>query len=661
MAISRSQSVRHPLGIMRVAIPLSMAGLCIWALLTRSDLPNWTELGTLLADLEAWRWLAAALATAISFWALGRYDAVAHRHLRTGMKDSAARRAGMASIAFSQTVGFGLVTGAYARWRLMPGLSALQAGQITALVGLTFMTALGFLSGCALLLLGPSGWYSFTGLVLIAATLGAVATSFLKPELRFGPFKLRWPSFAAMAALTFWTFVDVAAAGTALWLLLPETTSVPLLQLLVVFAVALGAAILSSAPGGTGPLELTILAMLPSQDSAGLLAGILAFRLVYYAIPAVIAGALLLMPRKADQHRSSEEGGLLGQQRRPASGLPSKRPNAEAGIILQNGGHIQLFGLNQLALLDSPQIAVSLFDPISGHIEETFEPLRNYARQQNKLPCYYKLSTRKALKARKSGWAVMRIASEAVLRPDAFTEAGPRQRQLRRKLRQAEKAGIEVRPASATLPLAQMAALDSRWQDRHGGAHGTTMGRFEPGYLSQQEVFLAWKGERIVGFISLHRADEEWCLDLVRILPDAPDGTGHALIRFAIATAAKAGLARLSLAAVPEHRWAGRMDPGLRRFKSCFSPHWEPRYIAAPSWCELGLSLLELIRLVHRPGAMTPVENTLSSDMDPDNKDAEEASAEASQNLTYSSFADTYLRRFHNKVEDYAIARSRRS
>ena len=66
MAISRSQSVRHPLGIMRVAIPLSMAGLCIWALLTRSDLPNWTELGTLLADLEAWRWLAAALSCTAS-------------------------------------------------------------------------------------------------------------------------------------------------------------------------------------------------------------------------------------------------------------------------------------------------------------------------------------------------------------------------------------------------------------------------------------------------------------------------------------------------------------------------------------------------------------------------------------------------------------------
>ncbi|MFI4861863.1 MAG: hypothetical protein ACIAXF_14415, partial [Phycisphaerales bacterium JB063] len=50
-------------------------------------------------------------ATVISFWSLGRYDAIAHRHLGTDIRARSASRAGVCAIAFSQTVGFGLLTG----------------------------------------------------------------------------------------------------------------------------------------------------------------------------------------------------------------------------------------------------------------------------------------------------------------------------------------------------------------------------------------------------------------------------------------------------------------------------------------------------------------------------------------------------------------------
>ncbi|MDE4174673.1 phosphatidylglycerol lysyltransferase domain-containing protein [Phaeobacter sp. PT47_59] len=630
----------------RWTAPVAMALLCLWALDARIGLPSLADLGATLAALPGWKWAAACLATAISFWALGRYDSVAHRHLRTGLDSPRAQRAGMAAIAFSQATGFGLITGAYARWRLMPGLKPVQAAQITALVGFTFMMTLAAISGAALLIvpvLPGTGWL---GIALLSGFLAAVAASFWFPALRIGRLQLRWPSLIAMAALLGWTALDVVAAGSALWLLLPDTVDVAWSTLVTVYFIALGAAILSSAPGGAGPLELTVCALLPGTDTGALLAALVAFRLVYYALPAALACTMMLLPRRTEaQSAPPEDAALLGTQQRPAASIPAGRPCSEAAIIRQNGGHVQALGLNQLAVLDSPQSTIAFFDLLSGQTGEVFAPFATYGRQRNASVCFYKCSARTGTEARRARWKVLRLAAEAVVCPPSFSESGSSHRQLRRKLRHAEKAGVTALPAAASLPIDQMAEIDHAWQTSHGKAYGTTMGRFEPGYLTHQHVFLAWKDGRLEGFISLHHSDGEWCLDLIRIRPDAPDGTSHALVRAAIAAAAAAEVPRLSLAAVPDHRWAHRFDRGLRRFKSCFAPTWEPRYIAAPSWGQMALSLAEILRLVHRPDPVRPVAPAVS------------AHEEQPAAIGFAGVAEALSgARIHDEVEQKAIA-----
>ena len=44
---------------------------------------------------------------------------------------------------------------------------------------------------------------------------------------------------------------------------------------------------------------------------------------------------------------------------------------------------------------------------------------------------------------------------------------------------------------------------------------------------------------------------------------------------------------------------------GLRQFKSCFAPDWQPRFMAAPDRAQLTLAALDLIRAVRAPA--TPV------------------------------------------------------
>ncbi|MBQ4824651.1 DUF2156 domain-containing protein [Leisingera sp. HS039] len=607
MLLSKSTAPRPVVRFIRLTVPFLVMGGCLWLLQTQTELPPMRELGAILGSLPAWKWAAAVLATGLSFWALGRYDSVAHRHLGTGMDGPAARRAGMAAIAFSQTAGFGLITGSYARWRLLPGLSPLQAGQLTALVAVTFLAALSVICGAALILAPPSPGLAWAGGVILAAAASVSVFSFLHPQTPLFRLRLRWPSLTAMTALGFWATADVAAAGTALWLLLPGGIDTSWAQLLTAYAIALGFAVVSSAPGGAGPFELTLCALLPAVPDHSLIAGLLAFRLVYYAVPAVLAALLMVFPGLLPARAAAAgDTDLLGSRSLPPAALPGSRACSETGIIRQNGGHVQAFGLNQIALLDSPQASIALFDPLSGLAAETFAPLARHAQTRNAAACYYKCSGRSALHARKSGWRVLRIAEDAVLNPLKFSEGGSSRRQLRRKLRHAEKAGIEVCRAAARLPFDQMRDADAAWQSAHGTAYGTTMGRFEPGYLAAQEVILAFRDGQLIGFASFHTSAREWCLDLIRMRPDVPDGTGHALVRAGIAAAAAEEIPRLSLAAVPGHRLAKGVDRGLRRFKACFAPRWEPRYIAAPSWLQMALCIVELLRLVHRPPAVQP-------------------------------------------------------
>ena len=102
-----------------------------------------------------------------------------------------------------------------------------------------------------------------------------------------------------MSAAFGWAALDVSAAFAALFLLLPSGAEPPLLALFPAFLFALGAGLYSGTPGGAGPFEVTLLAMtatgLPAaMDVTALISGILAFRVVYFAVPGTLAVIALM-------------------------------------------------------------------------------------------------------------------------------------------------------------------------------------------------------------------------------------------------------------------------------------------------------------------------------------------------------------------------------
>ncbi|SIS84384.1 phosphatidylglycerol lysyltransferase domain-containing protein [Phaeovulum vinaykumarii] len=597
------------------------------------------DTGAILAavgDVSAAQWAGALAATLISFLAVGQYDAVVHRMLGTGQPAARARISGAAAIAVGQTLGLGLVTGALVRWRLLPGAGLAEASRITAAVTASFLAGWAVVTALALVLLGAA--FPGAALIGLAGLAGAGALMGLMvmhPQLRIGRWTLRTPSLPVVGRVLVLTFIDTFAAAAALWILLPDSSPIPLLALFPAFLLAQGAGLVSGTPGGVGPFEMALVALLPGTQAEPLLAAILAWRVVYYALPAMMgAGAMILrpMPRRARARTPRPDLRLRAQAPRPRIAPPAPEltphlarlvaaaPQAELGLLRQ-GEHGVLMaadGTGGWMAGRTPQALVAIRDPFGTPAAALLSRLRAEAIEQGRVACLYKVGGRAAAAARRAGWHVVPVAREAWIDTARFTEKGAARAGLRRKLRKAEKAGLRIELAHAPLPLAPMAQIATEWTAARGGERGFSMGRFAPHYVAGQKVLLAWMGDDLVAFASFHASDSEWVLDLMRPGAAAPEGTMHALIVAAVAEARAAGARRLSLAALPppadtatgpaaliwKRAEKGNGTAGLRQFKEGFGPSWETLYIAAPTRGALTLAAMDIARQIRRPGPL---------------------------------------------------------
>ncbi|MCB2137496.1 MAG: DUF2156 domain-containing protein, partial [Rhodobacteraceae bacterium] len=374
----------------------------------------------------------------------------------------------------------------------------------------------------------------------------------------------------------------------------------------------LGAGLVLATPGGIGPFECALIGLLPGAGAEPVLAAVLAYRIVYFVLPAALAtAALAIGPGVAEPGRGKVRD-------MPQAVLLAKARRAECGIIRQ-GEHRVLCdtaGRSGWIAGRTGLVLAGLFDPV-GDSRTAIACLTEAARREDRLPLIYKCNARTAAAARRAGWAVWPVAAEAVLLPRSGANGlwvGAGVAGLRRKLRRAERAGVSVESSDlAALPVRELAEVAADWAGRKGGERGFSMGRFAPGYLAGQRLYLARVAGRTVGFASFHDGRHEWTLDLMRTTGDAPDGTMHLLIAAAVEDARARGPGRLSLAAVAD--WPGRSPAiarlcdrlggtGLMRFKAVFRPRYETLYAAAPNRALLALALAEVARAIHWPHAL---------------------------------------------------------
>jgi len=135
--------------------------------------------------------------------------------------------------------------------------------------------------------------YAFGAVGLALAGGYAVLGWVVHRPIRLFGLALRVPSPSMAVAQILLSVVDLALAAGVLALCLPTIHPVLYPHVLAVFIVALTAGFISHVPGGLGVFDTIVLVGLQDRIAGdAVLAGLLVFRVIYFLIPLLTAGAL---------------------------------------------------------------------------------------------------------------------------------------------------------------------------------------------------------------------------------------------------------------------------------------------------------------------------------------------------------------------------------
>ncbi|PSN18029.1 hypothetical protein C7271_14650 [filamentous cyanobacterium CCP5] len=240
--------------------------------------------------------------TALGYLAMTGYDTLGFLHLRQRLGYGKIALTTFISCAFSNTIGFALLTGSAIRYRFYSGwgISAIAIAQIIAFSNLSFwlgLLAVGGLSFLAVPFQIPAQLrlpvHSTFGLGLIFTALillYLMGSATLRGTLTFRKQPLQLPSLTIALGQIVVSSLDWSLAAATLYCLLPSTAGLTYLAFLKIYLLAMAAGVLSNVPGGLGVFETVVILLLSTQLSpAAVLASLLAYRGVYYFLPLITA------------------------------------------------------------------------------------------------------------------------------------------------------------------------------------------------------------------------------------------------------------------------------------------------------------------------------------------------------------------------------------
>ena len=258
-----------------------------------------------------WRIPRSSLLTALGFSVLAyailpAYDWLALRYVG---RELPMRRVAFGSViayGLSQTLGFPLFTGGAVRYRFWSawGLSTAEITTAAGFAGTTFLLGVVAIAGVvflleptttvALLRVPPIIVRGAGVLALLLVTLYLVWSATRHAPVRVAGVELAVPRPATAVRQLAIAVADWGVAGAVLFSLLPPDSRPGYAPFLGVFLVAQFAGLISHVPGGLGVFDALIVVLLaPFLGAREVLGALLAYRLVYYFFPFVVAVLLL--------------------------------------------------------------------------------------------------------------------------------------------------------------------------------------------------------------------------------------------------------------------------------------------------------------------------------------------------------------------------------
>lgn len=247
------------------------------------------------------------------------------------------------------------------------------------------------------------------------------------------------------------------------------------------------------------------------------------------------------------------------------------------------------------------------------------------AQDEGMRPVFFQIPVSEMPRLVDMGFKLYKLGEEGRVPLAAFTLDGSTGRKLRHARSRFQREGLrfaiwEPGEAAANIPLLRV--VSDAWLSEHrAGEKGFTLGRFDPDFLTRFPCGVVRDpADRVIAFATLWMtaSKEEFSVDLMRHLPDTPNGVMEGMfvelilwgqsqgyLYFNLGMAPLSGLSTHPLAPMWHHlatlifrRGESLYNfRGLRGYKEKFNPEWEPRYLAVPSSWSLPSALIDITTL----------------------------------------------------------------
>jgi phosphatidylglycerol lysyltransferase len=284
---------------------LAVGGVILWGLQkATADISFYAVVIALRATRPS-ALLMALAATVASYAALLGYDLSGLRYTGARLPLRIVLLASFCGYAIGNAVGLGAFSGGAVRYRIYTaaGLSPDQIARVIGFISVATGVGLAVVSGLGLTvrarevsrMLGtsPEPLIAAAAIVLALTAIFLIFCATRRGPLMLGPVVIEPPGPALLLTQIALTTIDILAAATVLWTLLPPTGT-GFLAFAAVYAAALALGVLSHVPGGLGVFEMAILYAVGSKAPAShVAAALIAYRTVYYLLPLFLSTILL--------------------------------------------------------------------------------------------------------------------------------------------------------------------------------------------------------------------------------------------------------------------------------------------------------------------------------------------------------------------------------
>lgn len=269
---------------------------------------GWQHIKDGLSAVPAGLFASMVGLAALGYLVLSSYDVLALEYATERLPYRLVLLASFLSYAISNTVGYPFISGGSLRYRLYSsaGVSWMSIAKVAVFCSATYLLAAVTILTVALPVLQagpglgdgfdhvPGVLIAWIGAALLLAWWGSVF--FFRGTVSLKGFSLALPAPSLAAKQLVAGVTDLVAASLVLYLPVLQLTGMPFGPFLAIYVFAQLSGLASQVPGGLGVFEASFLYLAPNEySSAGLLAALVAYRVVYYFLPLVAAGFILVL------------------------------------------------------------------------------------------------------------------------------------------------------------------------------------------------------------------------------------------------------------------------------------------------------------------------------------------------------------------------------